>query len=257
MKQILVLIFFLGFSLTSLGAISPTQELIQAVEDGNLEQIEHLVSVGADVNEISQEGMTPLLMAVIRDKIDALSLLLKLGADPTIAATGKINPIALAQKNNRPLMEIYLVDKMIKQQGSGHNYLTMAAVQNNILAIKNCINLKMDLNVGDKDFGTALMYAAYYNNIEIVKLLIAAKANINATDKEGISALAIAAAQGNIKIVSLLVSAGADINQVNNKGETPLIFAAKQKQLKTVEFLIKSGANIGAKTTTGKSFLDF
>ena len=45
--------------------------------------VKHLIeAIGADPNELDGEGMSPLAMAVMKDNLELLSLLLNLNADP-------------------------------------------------------------------------------------------------------------------------------------------------------------------------------
>lgn len=59
--------------------------LHDATETGNLARIKQLVSAGADVNEIDNHGIWPLLAAVTDGNLEAIRLLLALHADPNQA----------------------------------------------------------------------------------------------------------------------------------------------------------------------------
>ena len=47
-------------------------------------EITSAISEGADVNELDDEGLSPLMIAIERDLPECLTILLKLGADPTV-----------------------------------------------------------------------------------------------------------------------------------------------------------------------------
>src|SRR5262249_56248220 len=53
--------------------------------DGCGECIRLLVEAGADINAADQDGITPLLSAIINGHYDAAGLLLEKGADPSVA----------------------------------------------------------------------------------------------------------------------------------------------------------------------------
>jgi ankyrin repeat protein len=59
--------------------------LHDATETGNLARIKQLVSAGADVNEIDNRGIWPLLAAVTDGNLEAIKLLLALHANPNQA----------------------------------------------------------------------------------------------------------------------------------------------------------------------------
>ncbi|MBK7404187.1 MAG: ankyrin repeat domain-containing protein [Phycisphaerales bacterium] len=64
-----------------LGA-SPTPNLLDAAERGDLEAIGAMLEQGADVNQVDAAGRTALMAAAGAGKIDAVFLLLNSGADP-------------------------------------------------------------------------------------------------------------------------------------------------------------------------------
>lgn len=257
MKRWILILFILFLASVSLVGQNLIDPLFQAASNGDLTQIEALVKQGAEVNGFNQLGITPLMIAVIRHQHEAIKLLLALGADPTIPTLSGISPLSMAQRNNQPLVEIYLTEQLLKQQGLGHNYLTAAVVKNDEEAIDHCITLGYDLNSIDSEEATALMYAVYHNHFEIASKLIHAGANVNSQDKTGMNALSIAAAQGNMAMVSLLIENQAIIDQANKKGENALIFASKYRQIEVVDFLIKKGAKITHQTNDKKTFLDY
>lgn len=66
--------------------IEPTPDLLhKAAENGDLEQIIHLIEKGKNINILDLAGRTPLHYAVANDQLDSVKLLLELGADPDIA----------------------------------------------------------------------------------------------------------------------------------------------------------------------------
>lgn len=56
-----------------------------AAEIGDTQRIAQLVRLGADINEIDNRGIWPLLAAVTYDNREAVALLLQLGAEPNLA----------------------------------------------------------------------------------------------------------------------------------------------------------------------------
>ncbi|MGL9702473.1 ankyrin repeat domain-containing protein [Wolbachia endosymbiont of Cimex lectularius] len=43
---------------------SNNDKLLSAAKDGNIEDVEHLINEGADVNAANKEGDTPLILAI-------------------------------------------------------------------------------------------------------------------------------------------------------------------------------------------------
>ena len=73
-----------GFACRKLGAESLTEKLIEAAGIGNLDDLEMLLSHGADVNATIEPGLTALHVAKVKGKVDTEKFLLEKGADPNI-----------------------------------------------------------------------------------------------------------------------------------------------------------------------------
>ena len=64
--------------------VNTNTALTFAARDGQLEIAEVLIAYGADVNWIDGEGVTPLILAVFKNHVEVVKLLLENGADPMI-----------------------------------------------------------------------------------------------------------------------------------------------------------------------------
>ena len=62
--------------------------LMEAVAEGELDEIKRLIKEGADVNSKNSEGETPLHVSGIWGKVEPLQLLLAAGAKVNVQATG-------------------------------------------------------------------------------------------------------------------------------------------------------------------------
>src|SRR4029078_12256475 len=56
--------------------------LISAVIDGDTEAVRALLAAGSDVNETVSGGRTPLIMSILFERTQIMTLLLEAGADP-------------------------------------------------------------------------------------------------------------------------------------------------------------------------------
>lgn len=81
------------------------KELRAAVEEANGNIILQWIERGADVNAGSENGWTPLMLAVLRGSPTIVKLLLEHGADPNLATQSEENPsrtaLAVAISNGR------------------------------------------------------------------------------------------------------------------------------------------------------------
>jgi uncharacterized protein len=169
-----------------------------AAANGEVAEIEKLITEGENPNLQDSKSRTPLLVAAFRKHYGAVEALLKRGANA----------------NARDMQ--------------GFDILTLAAVNNDMqllkLALDNGANPR--LVTGPLD-GTALISAAHLGHVEIVRALIDAKAPLDNVNRMGWTALLIAVVLGNnsknhIETVDLLVKAGADTGIKDRQGATAL-----------------------------------
>jgi hypothetical protein len=161
LKVIYLTTLLLGGALQAMDAPSLNEELWQAAEVGNLDQVAQLIDKGADVNAKDQaNGWTPLMIAAKNEHLEICILLIKKGAD--VNSTGIHNVTAL---------------------GVAHDYEICK------LFIDNGANV----NATDELGTTTLIAATILGSIEKCKLLIDNGANVNVRDQWGMTPLTAAA----------------------------------------------------------------
>ena len=109
------------------------------------------------------------------------------------------------------------VEKQAPQVG-----LHMAALQGNVVAVKQHLNAGTDLNTKDQYGSTPLIIAATFGQTAVAKALIEGGADLSATNNDGSTPLHIAAFLCREEIVKMLLENGADRNAKNNFGSTAL-----------------------------------
>jgi len=144
---------------------------------GDADKVKSFLDEGADVNEESESGYTPLHYAAMENSKEVAELLIAKGAD-------------INTKNN-----------------DGDTPLLLAIDQKDIAEL--LIAKGADINTKNRRGQTLLFYAAYFGQQSIAELLIAKGADVNAKDKDGTTPLQIAKAVGNKEIVELLRKHGA------------------------------------------------
>lgn len=127
------------------------------------------------------------------------------------------------------------------------SFLLFAIALKRIDLIKTLIKLGANINAGDVNGTTPLMYTIIQNHLEVFTILLNEKnIDIEAKDCNGTTALIGAADFGDIEAAKLLIKFGAKVDIANLKGYTALMLATRRGHIDVARLLIKAGANINA-----------
>ncbi len=187
--------------------LSKNMELIKAAKIGDANEVNRLLSKGADINFKDEGGYTPLIEAVINEKESVVKLLLEKGANP----------------NSRSYEE-------------DSSVLSYAYRVRNLRLLKMLITHGANVNFENAWGRFILYFAASNGELEIAKLLIENGADVNKQNFEGESALMGASSNGEVSTLNLLISNGATINLKNLKGKTAYDLG-KSEEIKTLLLL--------------------
>jgi ankyrin repeat protein len=200
--------------------------LMIASSKGYVSEIIRLIGQGADVNTETVEGITPLIYAVLNNRIDAVTTLLKYNPVIDKVTSSYETPLIIAVKNNNPeLCEIL-------------------------------IRAGADIDITDRNGATPLHYAAINGYLEVTDLLLYYNANIDDKSDDGITPLLAAIMAGYADISDLLIQNGANMEARNNKGYTPFIMAAVNGDTLIMDLLYKHGVDIYASNNAHYNALD-
>jgi uncharacterized protein len=185
------------------------QQMLSAAASSDLETVEKMVSLGADINYTNQWGNFAMFTAAWEGNIAALDLYHKLGAKITF---------------------------------EGANLLCNAAYNGKVSSVKWMLEKGEDVNFSFAETGeNALHYtisktSEMQEREEIVRVLIAAGIDVNKTTLPGVSTLCFmrdaylkgetplhrSAAYGSVTIIKMLLDAGADPRARDANGDTPI-----------------------------------
>jgi|GEM_PF-1112621 len=234
---------------------SPLAEaLYEASAGGRIDEIETLLSRGADVNSVVRGDGTPLLGAARRGHIDAVQFLLDRGADPNVTVGGDGSPLIGAAANGYGEVIALLLDRgadpnlSVQFDGSP---LIVAAAEGYNGVVRQLLDRGADPNLGVEFDGNPLIVAARNGHLETVEILLDRGARIAEVVPHDENAMISASAAGRLAVVKYLVSRGADVNSRawapgsnDRPGEwrTPLSMARRHKHEAVVEYLLSAGA---------------
>ncbi|XP_076388744.1 uncharacterized protein LOC100882118 isoform X7 [Megachile rotundata] len=181
-----------------------------ACAEEHLEAVEVLIGLGANVDAQDSEGNTPLHVATRTRHTAIAQLLLKAGANTEITDEMGFTPLHVAASQGCK----GILDSMI-QHGAALN--------------KQC-----------KYGNTPLHLACQNNEVETVEILINKGVDLNCLNSRLQSPIHIAAEMGHTDICELLLAAGANIEQREQSGRTPLYIAARGSFTAIVDMIIKT-----------------
>lgn len=229
-----------------------------AAANCQIDVMQLLLDRGINVNETPATGTrrTALQEAAMGGHLDAITLLIRHGADINLAFGGRTALQAAAGGGHFDAMKLLLRHgadiNQAPAEGYGRTALQAAAQHGNLEAMNLLLRYGADINQAPAARGgmTALQAATQRGHLEAMKLLILHNADINAAPAEGygLTALQAAAQCGNLNAMNLLLRHEADINAMPAEvyGVTALQAAAQRGHLEAINLLLRHGADINA-----------
>ena len=186
-----------------------------AAQSGNVAIIKTMLSKGLNIDSKDNElNVTPLVVSITFDRLEATKYLLDSGANSSI------------------------------QSSNGLNSLHWASIHGNTAIIDVILSHELDVNVKDRDGCTPIMFGIVAtNNMETVDFVLRKGADPFLRDNSGKTLLHHASHRGDVMIIEKCLSLGLDIESKDGNGQTPLMIAAADGNVDVVEYLVKIGAS--------------
>jgi ankyrin repeat protein len=232
--------------------------LVFAAREGDLESAKLLVEAGADVNQTTEYGWTPLLTATNNRHYKLAEYLIEHGADVNRANKGKWTPLYLATDNRNIEGGDFPVPKPDLDHLEYIKFLLDHGANPNAQAKDNTLTRTIfTMQWFTEDGATPLVRAAQSSDLELLKLLLAYHADPLMKTNHGDTALTAAAGIGwvdgvtyersrkeNVETVKFLLELGLDPNAANDDGRTPLMLAAAKGRTEVIQLLVDHGAKL-------------
>jgi len=229
-----------------------------AAREGDIESARALLDGGADVNQVTEYGWTPLLTAINNRNYALASLLLDRGADPNIANKGGWTPLYIATDNRNieggdypvpkpDLDHLEIITKLL-DKGADPN----ARVKEDTLT-RTIFTMQWFF----EDGATAFARAAQSSDTALMKLLLKYNADPRLATRNGDTAITLAGGIGwvegvtyersreeNVEALRMLLDLGLDPNTANSEGRTALMGAALKGRNAAIQLLVDRGARL-------------
>lgn len=246
-------------------------QLLTIAKNGTPEEIALLIGQGADVDTVTQNKTTPLMIAAQYNKPEAVRTLIEHGADLNVQNKTGNTALHFATANNTSDMVMVIINAgaslniknkkgktpldCARENGSLKDSPALKKLNSSYLQreflkicrsgteseIAEAIASGVNVNSKNKALSSALMFASRDNTAGAVALLIEAGAYINAQDIYGNTALIYAASNNDEAVVELLIEAGADVELTNTSGFSAFDYGKKNPKLENTETLKRLG----------------
>lgn len=247
--------------------------LLYAAREGHMDAVRALVEGGANINELSGDKFSPMVMAITNGHLDMAMYLLQHGADPKPATVSGITALyGVIDVQWAP--HAWFPQPSTEQEKVGYLDLMKALIEkgadvNAPIADKVWFrSFTNDYTWVDPAGATPFWRAAQSSDTAAMKLLVEHGADPKLATKAGDTPLHAAAGIGwaanwsvnapvpLVDAVKYCVELGDDVNAVDNRGYTALHGAAYLGNNDMVNYLISKGGKVDIKSKAGDSVAD-
>jgi len=230
--------------------------LVYAARAGSIDAARVLLDAGADVNQVTRYGWSPLLAATQNRNYQFGKFLIEHGADVNIANKGGWTPLYLATDNRNleggdyptrtPDMNDLEFITLLLDKGANPNAQLTESTETRTVFTNQWL---------DEEGATAFLRASQSGDVELMRLLLARGADPKINTKLGVTPLAAAAGIGwvegvtserspvqTVEAIKLLLELGIDPNTQADTGRTALHGAAHKGATEVVRVLVAAGA---------------
>ena len=235
--------------------------LMAAVDHGHLDVIKYLLDYRAKIDGTDVQGSTALLHACFEDQVDAALALIAAGADVNQASLYGRTPLMFAaQKGDDRVVQALIDHKVNLNAGCNQGPAVLwAAGNNHFSTVKLLVEAGADLNMFSKAVakGTydVLGDAAANGNLPMVDYLLDHGANVNGTASQGMTPLISAVSWLKSDAVQDLIDHGANVNLTDDKGNTALMVTAYKDDAASAKILLDHKADPDATESRGYTAL--
>lgn len=255
--------------------------LTHAIRNNSIDVVKYLLNNG--VNLYDKSSMPPIYDAVIANNVEIVKMIL----EKMVKDKGKINfnnlTIDEASKIGNPSIIKLLIDAgaNVNEKYISKIPLHVASENGKLDVVEILADKVKDINIGNDDKTTSLMFASKNGHLNVVKFLIQKGAKVNLTDKYNKTALKYALYNNHVKVaeyllskgakrvklgdlfnptidsIQVLLNNGANIDERGQFNRTVLMIASSKRNPEVVSFILSKGADVNNKNSYKKTALTF
>lgn len=232
--------------------------LVYAARAGSIDAARVLLEAGADVNQTTRYGWSPLLAATQNQNYQMAKFLIEHGADVNLANKGGWTPLYLATDNRNIEGGDYPTRTADMDSLEFITLLLEAGADPNARMIESSETRTVFTNQWlDEEGATAFLRASQSGDLPLMRLLLEHGADPHIYTTLGVTPLAVASGIGwvegvttewsteqTVEAVKLLLELGIDPNYQANTGRVALHGAAHKGSTEVVKLLVAAGANM-------------
>ncbi|XP_057320544.1 putative ankyrin repeat protein RF_0381 [Microplitis mediator] len=227
-----------------------------AVEKDNFELVRMLVNIGANINLSSDEGYSPLQHAIINGSYRIAKYLINCGANINAICRCKELNIKYTRYNR----------KFTNRISNSHYSLLQFAVDCKKLAmVRLLIENKVDMSLVEKNNPLFLFDIIKYQSHKILELILSTRVNVDCLDtrdnccSETLLHAAVKLKYKNIEKVKLLLMSENfnNINALTTNGKSAFHFAANEGHTSIINVLLNAGVDVNLVNDGNPGFLSW
>ncbi|VIO88614.1 ankyrin repeat domain protein 28, putative [Brugia malayi] len=219
-------------------------ELLKAVLLNDLRLLQGCIEKGIDVNEVDENGTSPLHLASFYGYHPIVNALIDARARVDARDREWFTPLQRACFHNHPNTVKILINRGAKPNSATRQFMTSLHIcaQVNALSCAEVILDNCDSIIDRPDWGGCppLHYAASYGNSAFVEFLLKRNTNPSTKNKRGMTAAHWAALNGHSDVLKLLFNSGTDMSLHDQQMRTILHYAAMSGDMDSVTFILEN-----------------
>lgn len=195
--------------------------------------------------------LSPLHLAILASQMEVIELLIDLGADLHSSNPALFSPLAFACDLGN-----YEVADLLLRKGANVNevdgichysplHCALRARDNTLELVGLLITHGADINATDSAGESVLLKSVYQCPIDVITCLVKSGADLASKDRSGRTALILAAAGGDTDTTKLLAQHGCNVDCTDYEMHTALYYALQRGHTETARILLEADAHLG------------